>query len=247
MAPSGLWHEEDLLAFDLETTGVDRFSDVPVSYALVRVCGGQVSRTDAALVDPGRVIPAEASEVHGITTERARRAGMNLGMAVHHIADALLEASRQEIPIVGMKLDFDLTMLDSCYRRETGRGLVDDGFCGPVLDALVIDRHVDRYRPGKRTLVDLCVHYGVAIERAHDAAADAKAAADVVRAQCGRYPELCEVSAPDLHVVQAGWHREWTASFSEWRLRKGLSPIAGEDESWPIASVAPALERQAAV
>ena len=235
MATGAPWHDRELLAFDLETTGIDRFEDVPVSYALVTVRDGEVVDEDASLVDPGRAIPPQASAVHGITTERAHQEGMSLGVAVRRIADALLDASKQGVPIVGMKLDYDLTMLDSCYRRETGRGLSDDGFCGPVLDALVIDRHVDRYRRGKRTLRDLCAHYGVVIEHAHDASADAKAAADVVRALCERYPELRTLSPRELHVAQQGWHQEWTVSFAEWRLSKGLR-FEPYDGGWPIAS-----------
>ena len=247
MASSSLWYEQDLLAFDLETTGVDRFTDVPVSYALVTVRGGAVVASDASLVDPGRDIPPEASTVHGITSEQARRQGVPLGIAVRHVAGRVLDASLRGVPIVGMNLDFDLTMLDVCYRRETGRGLEDDGFRGPVFDALVIDRHVDRYRRGKRTLTDLCTCYGVAIDHAHDAAADAKAAADVVRAMCKCYPELTVRPPSELHVAQGAWHREWRASFARWRLRVGLSPIVDEDERWPIASASQRSRTQAAV
>jgi DNA polymerase-3 subunit epsilon len=236
MAP-GTWHETELLAFDLETTGVDRFEDVPVSYALVTVRAGTVVERETSVVDPGREIPRGAAAVHGITTERSRREGIPLGLAVRRVADALLDASREGVPVAGMKLDFDLTMLDRCYRRETGRSLAADGFCGPVLDALVIDRHVDRYRPGRRTLADLCLHYGVTIEHAHDAVADAIAAAGVVRVMCSSYPELRGRSPWELHVAQEDWHREWHESFAEWRLRKGLRPLCDVEGQWPIASL----------
>ena len=236
MATDAPWQDQDLLAFDLETTGIDRFHDVPVSYALVTLRAGEVVGEDAAIVDPARAIPDRASAVHGITTERARREGMNLGVAVRRVADALLDASRRKVPVVGMKLDYDLTMLDSCYRRETGRGLSDDGFSGPVLDALVIDRHVDRYRKGKRTLMDLCAHYGVVIEHAHDASADAKAAADVVRALCERYAEVSGSLPDELHAAQQRWHLEWVVSFNEWRRSRGLRSESDDDAGWPIAS-----------
>jgi DNA polymerase-3 subunit epsilon len=247
MEPGAPWHEQDLLAFDLETTGVDRFADVPVSYALVAVRNRVPVGGEASLVDPGREVPPGAAAVHGITTERARREGVQLGTAVRRVAEALFDASAHGVPLVGMKLDYDLTMLDSCYRRETGRGLVDDGFCGPVLDALVIDRHVDRYRRGKRTLGDLCEHYGVVIEHAHDAVADARAAVDVLLAMCERFPELRERSPWELHVAQISWHRDWVASFAEWRLRKGLGPICEQEGQWPIVSVAQEAGEQAAV
>jgi DNA polymerase III subunit epsilon len=238
MAPDA-WHDQDLLAFDLETTGVDPFADVPVSYALVAVRGGSVTAKEASLVDPGRHIPPGASAVHGITTERARWEGIPLGIGIRRVAEVVLDAAGRGVPVVGMKLDYDLTMLDSCYRRETGRGLEAEGFWGPVLDALVIDRHVDRYRRGKRTLADLCNHYGVPIEHAHDASADAKAAVDVVRAQCARYPELRALTPCELHAEQQAWHHEWSASFAEWRMRTGLGAVADGDAGWPIACRVP--------
>ena len=46
-----------------------------------------------------------------------------------------------------------------------GQGLVERGWRGPVLDAVVIDRHFDPEREGRRTLVDLCAHYGIEIEQ----------------------------------------------------------------------------------
>lgn len=247
MPPGTHWDDQDLLGFDLETTGVDRFTDVPVSYAFVAVRGGRVVGSDAALVDPGCEVPTGAATVHGITTERARREGIPLGIAVRHIADVVLDASLKGVPVVGMKLDYDLTLLDSCCRRETGRGLADGGFRGPVIDALVIDRHLDRYRRGKRTLGDLCSHYGVVIDRAHDASADAKAAIDVVRTMCKWYPELRALLPAELHVAEEGWHRAWVVSFAEWLRRKGLSPIGDEDAPWPIASAAREVGAQAAV
>ena len=51
-----------------------------------------------------------------------------------------------------------------------------------MLDAVVLDRHVDRYRKGSRTLAALCAQYGVTIENAHDASADAMASVGVLLA-----------------------------------------------------------------
>lgn len=230
------WHSKELLAFDLETTGVDPFSDVPVSFALVRMLGGDVAPPLTSLVDPGRLIPPPATAVHGIGDDRVRAEGMPIADAVAVVTHALIEASRRGVPIVGMKVDFDLTMVDACHRRERGYGLADAGFTGPVLDALVLDRHFDRFRPGRRTLGDLCAHYGVAIEHAHDAAVDARATLGVVSAMCGCYPELCAASPGDLHWSQIEWHREWVLSFAQWRQRKGLPPLDLGDGAWPIAA-----------
>ena len=240
------WHTGELLAFDLETTGVERFSDVPVSFALVRMVDGVVVAHDTALVDPGRPIPPPATAVHGITDARARSEGMPLATAVAVVAAALLDASRRGVPIAGMKLDFDLTMVDACARHHLGFGLADAGFGGPVLDALVLDRHFDRFRKGRRTLGDLCAHYDVVIEHAHDALADARATLGVLEAMCRHFPDLAGAPPPDLHRWQADWHREWAESFSQWRTRKGMSPLDANDWEWPIAGAPAEPFRRAA-
>ena len=136
----GAWTAGEVLGFDLETTGIDRFNDVPVSYALVQVVGGVVVRSWSGLIDPGRDIPAGATEVHGISTERARDEGMPLDAAVSFLADAVVSAGRRGVPLAGMKLDYDLTMVETQAVKLCGRGIVQRGWSGPVLDAGVIDR-----------------------------------------------------------------------------------------------------------
>ena len=143
------WTSGEVLAFDFETTGIDRFNDVPVSYALVLVEAGIVVRSWSGLIDPGRDIPAEATEVHGITSERARAEGMPLDLAVAVVTDAIVAAGRRGVPVAGMKLDYDLTMVDTQARLWWGHGLSERGWTGPVLDASVIDRHVDPERQGR--------------------------------------------------------------------------------------------------
>lgn len=240
MTPSRCWTDGELLGFDLETTGVDRFTDVPVSYALVTVVSGVVQGRVAGLVDPGRPIPSEATAVHGISTERAHAEGRPLAEAVEFLADALVEASGRGIPVAGMKLDFDLTILDVQCRAVDGRGLLTRGFSAPVLDALVLDRHFDRFRKGRRTLGDLCAHYDVVIENAHDAAADAEATLAVLAAMCRRYPELAAQDVASLHQSQAAWHLDWATSYSEWRQGRGMAPLDPREFQWPLAAAAPA-------
>lgn len=231
-----------MVGFDLETTGVDRFVDVPVAFALVRVNAGRLVSTSAELVDAGRRVPAGATAVHGITTAQVRATGIPLATAVAYLAAELISASARGVPVVGMKLDYDLTMLDVLHRRLFGSSLWERGFRGPVLDVLVLDRHLDRFRRGKRTLVDLCAEYRVALERAHDATADARAAAEVVAAMCQRFPELGQWTLHELHALQGCWHREWATSFAAWRNSKGLSPPDDVDAAWPIA--VPAVRRR---
>jgi DNA polymerase III subunit epsilon len=227
-----------VLGLDFETTGIDRFNDVPVSYALVSVREGVVVRSWSGLIDPGREIPPEATAVHGISTERARREGMPLEAAISLVSDAVIAASARGVPLAGMKLDYDLTILETQARDLFGSGPIDQGWCGPVLDAVVIDRHFDPDRKGRRTLVDLCAYYGIDIENAHDAAADAMASIEVLFALAVRFDALWDSDLGRLHRDQINWHREWTAGYDAWRLAEGMIPIDPRDYVWPVAPVA---------
>jgi DNA polymerase-3 subunit epsilon len=231
------WAAGELLGFDFETTGVDRFNDVPVSYALVHAEDGVVDMSWSGLVDPGREIPEGATEVHGISTERARSEGMPMDQAIGLVLDAVVSAGRRGVPLVGMKLDYDLTILDTQAKLWLGYGLADRGWCGPVLDAVVIDRHFDRWRRGRRTLGALCDHYGVVLGNAHDATADAVASLQVLSAMAARFGTLRLGAPGELHAAQVHWHRQWACGYDVWRMTQGLIRIDPRDYVWPVAPV----------
>jgi DNA polymerase-3 subunit epsilon len=229
------WTEGEVLGLDFETTGVDRFNDVPVSYALVSVVDGVAVHSWSGLIDPCREIPVDATAVHGITTERARADGMPLEAAIALVTDAIVSAARRGVPLVGMKLDYDLTILDVLGSRYCGRGLLAQGWSGPVLDAGVLDRHLDADREGRRTLGDLCAHYGVELEGAHDAWADAVASVRVLFALAERYDSLRGADLARLHDAQIEWHRQWTKDCEAWRVGQGMVPTDPRDFMWPVA------------
>jgi DNA polymerase-3 subunit epsilon len=229
------WATGEVLGLDFETTGIDRFNDVPVSYALVSVLDGVVVHSWSGLIDPGCEIPLEATAVHGISTERARAEGMPLDLAVGVVADVVVAAGRRGVPVAGMRLDYDLTIVDRLSAGLFGVGLTERGWRGPVLDAGVIDRHLDPEREGRRTLSDLCGHYGIELARPHDAAADAIASIEVLFALAVRYPALWSCRLAQLHADQVAWHDEWMRSYDEWRLAQGMVPIDPRDRVWPVA------------
>jgi DNA polymerase III subunit epsilon len=230
------WSDGELLGFDLETTGVDRLADVPVSLAFVSVKSGITVDRSVVLVDPGRPIPLEATAVHGITTERARREGIALIDAVEFIGNELVSTSRRGVPVVGIKLDYDLTIVDVLCRAIDGRGLRERGWTGPALDVLVLDRHLDPYRVGRRTLVDLCAVYGVTLARAHSAESDAEAAVAVLLAMSRSYPELMASPLHALHALQVESQRSWAVAFDTWLRADGLGGLDPSEGRWPIAS-----------
>ncbi|MBV7412916.1 3'-5' exonuclease, partial [Dermabacteraceae bacterium TAE3-ERU27] len=63
-----------MLSFDLETTSANPIEARIITSAMVRIEGGNVDPVEL-LADPGVEIPAQASEIHGITTEYAREHG----------------------------------------------------------------------------------------------------------------------------------------------------------------------------
>ncbi len=173
--------------FDLETTGVDTETARIVSacIALLDAAGQPVARWDW-LLDPGIEIPEGASAVHGITTERARAEGRPAGIGIAEIAQTLRVLFAQDIPVAVYNAPYDLTLLDRECRRH---GIDPIAEPAPVVDPLVIDKAVDRYRKGKRTLAVTAELYGVALDDAHDAGADAIAAGRVAQALARAYPD----------------------------------------------------------
>ncbi|WP_060885436.1 exonuclease domain-containing protein, partial [Streptomyces caniscabiei] len=184
------WYEGPLAAFDTETTGVDVETDRIVSAAVVvQDAPGTRPRVTRWLVNPGVPVPAAATAVHGLTDEQLQRDGRWPAPVMEEIARALAEHAVRGRPLVVMNAPFDLTLLDRELRRHRASSLDRYVETTPlrVLDPRVLDKHLDRYRKGRRTLTDLCAHYEVTLDGAHDAAADAQAAMDVVRAVGHRF------------------------------------------------------------
>ncbi len=234
------WHLGPLAAFDLETTGTDPENDRIVT-AAVSVVGASIAGEHRSwLVDPGIEIPAGATAVHGISTEHARSEGMDARTAVQEITAILAARLREGTPIVAFNARFDLTILDREARRH---GLVPlvERVGGPggliVVDPFVLDKHLDRFRPGKRTLGAVCAHYRVRLEEAHSANSDALAAARVAYRLASAVPELREADLRSLHAEQIGWAAEQAASLQDYFAEMGRPEHV--EGAWPIVPVRP--------
>lgn len=247
------WAFGELAPFDLETTAVDVESARIVTAAVGHIVPGNEPVMVPHLVAVDVEIPAEAAEVHGITTEYAREHGRPAVEVLESVSDTLAKLSAAGVPLVGMNVAFDLTILDRELRRNDlatldarlGRPV------GPVIDVYVIDKAVDRFRRGGRKLADLCSHYGVRLGEAHDAAADALAAARVAYAMCRRgnsgpgvlerlyadrprqaphiadaFQQLGAMSLVELHEAQRGWYREQAESLAQYFRQKANEEAA---------------------
>ncbi|MFI5619418.1 3'-5' exonuclease [Streptomyces sp. NPDC051567] len=236
------WHGGVLIGFDLETTGTEPERSRIVTAALVEVRAGTVRGRRGWLADPGIPIPEEASAIHGISTGRAVTEGRPAPEVAEEIAAALVGHWQRGAVVVAYNAAFDLTLLTAELHRHGLPSLADrlDGArTGPVVDPLTIDRAVDRYRRGKRTLEAVCGVYGVTLDAAHDAGADALAAVQVARAIAARHPEVAGLTPADLHARQGGWHARWARDFQAYLRRQG-TPDAVIDTAWPLRALIPA-------
>lgn len=214
------WHESIRAGFDLETTGRDPRTALIVTATLVMVDEqGRAASSAEWLVDPGVPIPAEAAEVHGVTTERAQAEGMPAAQGVTEITETLRDLFAAGIPVVAFNGVYDFTVMD----REARRHGLTPLEARPVIDPFVLDKQVDRFRKGKRTLSAVSEHYGVTLENAHTSAADALAAVQVADALAARYEQL-RVAPVDLHERQVRWKAEQAESFEQY-LRLSLIHI----------------------
>lgn len=222
------WHEQIRVGFDLETTGRDPVTARVVTASLVVVDPhGTLAASYDWLVDPGVPIPPEAASVHGVTTERAQAEGLPADVGILEISETLRDFFEAGIPVIAFNASYDFTVMD----RELARRGLEPLPNRWVIDPYVIDKQVDRYRRGKRTLTDVCALYEVQLLDAHTSAADSLAAVQVADCLARTYPHL-QVSPATLHAQQVAWKAEQSASFQEYLRRKDPAAVINGD--WPV-------------
>lgn len=230
------WFNGRLAGFDLETTGVDIEADRIVTACVVQCGGGHDTQSFNWLADPGVEIPKAASDIHKVTTERARAEGRPAAEVVEQVVAALAESVVAGLPIVAMNASFDLTMLDREARRHGVQPLTDIvGDDLHVVDPKVLDKQVSR-RKGRRTLSDLCEHYQVPLDGAHSADADAIAACRVAWRLGSTVPQLGALGIEDLHQAQIKWAEAQGRSLAAYFARTpGKESWAdGVRTEWPL-------------
>jgi DNA polymerase-3 subunit epsilon len=230
------WATGRLVGFDLECTGLDVERDEPVSWAFVEFADGVRTDVDVGYVQPDRPISRGSIAVHRLTRRRlADLDAVPLAVAAREVAARLAALSRAGVPVVGCNLSYDLTIVDRMLSRlATPTSLRREGWRGPLLDVLVLDRGLDEdfeARPQRR-LDALCAHYGLPAPR-HEAADDAEAAARVLLAQARAFPVLAAAGLDELQARQVEWH----AAFCERRAARhevvGQTRLFADVEPWP--------------
>jgi len=156
---------------DTETTGTEAAEDRIIEIAIVKGCNGVVLSRDAWLVNPGRHIPEASSAVHGIRDEDVR-----MKPSFADVCSEVLACMDGCIP-GAYNAPFDRGFLLAETRRVGRADLADvPAIRDRVvwLDPLVWARFL--YPNEKsRKLTAMASLFGIALEQAHRATADAEA------------------------------------------------------------------------
>jgi DNA polymerase-3 subunit epsilon len=184
-----------------------------------------------------------------------REMTMAVDGALGEIAGHLASAMARENPVVIANAAYDTTLteteltrhgIDTLTSRPTGiRG---------VVDPMVINRQWDPYRKVKRDggcrggkyhcggcgapdskLGSLCQHYGITLDRAHSAGADAFAAVRLAVRLGDLWGEINRWKLGALHEHQITWRAAQMASLEEYHRKHGQ--LDGDyDRGWPLHS-----------
>lgn len=221
------WRSLPIVSFDTETTGTD-----PESARIVSACVGIASANRWTprnwLLRQDQPIPAEATAVHGITTDYANEHGTDPAEALAQIRDDLYKGWSMRGPVVVYNAPYDLTLLDRELRRHSLGALE---IRGPVLDPLIIDKALDRYRRGSRKLIDVAKNLGIVLPAgdAHGAEADALASARIAWKQA----QFLDPTPKGVMSWQADNYREQRRSFAAYLAKQGKS-LDDSSTDWPI-------------
>ncbi len=224
-----------IAVFDTETTGLDLRGDRIVTASIQRMntAGEILPGGKDWVINPGIPIPAIASSVHGYYDKDVADAP-SAEVSIPEILDSINACFSEGIPVLAYNAAYDFTILHYEAKRY---GLHPIEF-GNVIDPLVIDKTIDKYRKGKRTLGAAAERYNVSLDNAHTAKDDAIAAGHVGLAMLRFFfaqdkPVVpFPTSAQELHDLQVKWSDAIEASYAKWRQTDvpDYKPVFG----WPV-------------
>lgn len=234
ISDTGSWVDSPRFGFDTETTGVDPTQVRLVTAAIVTRDSAGTDEVSTWLADPGVPIPEAATAVHGISTERAQRDGRPIAEVLEEVASRIAQLWSQGAVMIAYNVGYDLQVLMHELERHGLPSLQERcvGGFGAVADPLVLDRALDRYRKGKRTLEVTCDAYCIRPqENLHTAECDVITTLDVLQAIVEKYPELRDFTARELLAYQREQHAQWAQSFNAYMERQGRPGRASQ--RWP--------------
>jgi DNA polymerase-3 subunit epsilon len=171
------WAELPIALIDVETTGMDASNDRVVEIGIVVARGGEIVERKNWLLNPGRPIPKEASDVHKITDEAVKDAPAFSAVA-REIAAALVGC----VP-AAYNASFDRAFLGNEIARAGVTEALPPALRRNVdwIDPLVWARELQQGERS-RALGEVAARLGITLENAHRASDDAEAALRVMLA-----------------------------------------------------------------
>lgn len=226
---------ERLVGFDLETTGVDVYDDgtrIVTSAFVLKTSEG--TKAHELEMNPGIPIPTQASDVHGITTEKAQGFMPYLD-GLNRMKQFLDWTLYEGIPIVAYNGAYDISLTRIEFERH---GIPLDWDSLILLDPLVMDRHLEPFRKGGRKLGRVAELYGYDLSNAHNATADVEATLHIIGGMLPKFINKIEEkfgakpeSAKDFMDIQSVLYRNQMTDLERY-FRKS-DPNKTINKSWP--------------
>ncbi|WP_034438701.1 PolC-type DNA polymerase III [Clostridium ihumii] len=157
---------DDIVVFDLETTGFSSENDSIIEIGAVKIRNGEVIESFNEFVNPERNIPYKITELTSITNEMVRNAETIkeiLPKFMNFIGDSMVAAHNAP---------FDTSFIKANCKRM---GL---NFTSAIMDTIPLSKFLfpdlKRYK-----LNTICNHIGISLENHHRAVDDARATAEI--------------------------------------------------------------------
>lgn len=227
-----------VFTLDTETTGPNPETDRLVTLHMGTLeDNGTFTNVHEYLLNPGIEIPEGASNVHGITTVHAQTHGIHPDdhkAVLTEITNLFNHYTVNEnLPIVIYNATFDLTLLN---RELTRNNLPELNLTNVlIIDPFIIDKHVDTYRKGSRTLVTVAGAYGVTVDptKAHDASYDCYLAGQVAQ-KLLNHPTIKNLTPAVLMANQAAWKKTQSESLQAYLRKTKNDDTIIVNPAWPV-------------
>ncbi len=207
-----------LLSIDTESTGIDPANDRIVELAAVYFEERAYVSHRQMLLDPGVPIPKEAAQIHGIGDEQVKGKPSFGAVATNFLRHVDGEAEGAGPPVlVGYNaVAYDIPLLNAELARAGLERRLDPSL---VVDPVIFVRHGLRHMRSRK-LTDVCAHFGISLESAHRAAADARATGELLLRLVadGLIPDDVDQALALQHEFTAVLDAEW-AEFGYWLYR----------------------------
>jgi ATP-dependent DNA helicase DinG len=148
------------VSLDLETTGLEPAADAIIEIGVVKFRGDEVVEEWQSLIDPGRPIPPNITQLTGITQEMVRSQGIPLQHAFREVREIV-----GDLPVVGHSVNFDMSFMRANRQLQSNRSVDTFELAG------ILVPHAGRY-----TLGSLAKELGIELPATHRALDDARVA-----------------------------------------------------------------------